>query len=343
MPPVDKHFLEVCRSLKITPRSVINKLRAVWLAQVTQDLVAERVLHECRVARPKKRKTGRKQTDMAINRRGRPAGCTRATETAVDPLADTTPSNNPLAGLGLGDVPTPTVSTEVPMPAAPNPLAGLMGTSTLTEAPPIPVAGLAALRGSVDAAVVKASLGLTGGTGPDPIILQALQDIQVKLGKLDTSYTPDARLTAMEKSINKQVAAESSTLIGRLILIEKAVMAMGDVLKEVHTMLMEATAEESLTPAETPKTVAAPATSSKPAGPSMLSIEITQALLPMLQEQRKAVPAFALNWKNQAATIFPALAQAVSQKLGKEVSDGAVKFALREFDKLNEATGLIDF
>lgn len=282
---------------------------------------------------------------MAINRRRPPAASTEVPKTAGDPLADTAPANNPLAGLGLGDVPTPTVSTEVPTPA-PNPLAGLIdGTSTLTEAPPIPVAGLAALKGSVDAAVVKASLGLTGGTGPDPIILQALQDIQVKLGKLDTSELATKVQVNDGFKVMEAHKKAGDALQAHMAILEKAVMAMGDVLKEVHTMLMEATAEEPLTPAETPKTVAAPATSSKPAEhrPSMLSIEITQALLPMLQEQRKAVPAFALNWKNQAATIFPALAQAVSQKLGKEVSDGAVKFALREFDKLNEATGLIDF
>jgi hypothetical protein len=75
----------------------------------------------------------------------------------------------------------------------------------------------------------------------------------------------------------------------------------------------------------------------------MLSIEVINALVPMLQEQRKSVPAFALNWKAQAGTIFPALAQAVSQKLGKEVSSAAVEYAFREFKKLDEVSGLIVF
>ena len=270
---------------------------------------------------------------MAINRRRPPAAAVAAP--AADPLADVTPTNNPLAGLGLGNLPTPTVSTDAPTPA-PNPLAGL-GMSTLTTAPPTPVAGLDALKGSVDAQVVKASLGLTGGVGPDPIVLQALQDIQVKLGKLDLSEL--ATKVQIQQLFKLHEASQALTIV-----MEKTITAMGDVLKEVHTMLKEATAEEAHEAADTPKTVVASANSApKKHEPSSLSIDIITALVPMLQEQRKAVPQFALSWKAQAATVFPALAQAVSQKLNKEVSAGAVEFAFRELGKLDEVSGLIVF
>ena len=119
--------------------------------------------------------------------------------------------------------------------------------------------------------------------------------------------------------------------------------AMGDVLKEMHTTLQQAVAE----PAEAPAVHEVAVVEHKPLTPehkpSMLSTEIIQALVPMLQVQRKSVPQFALNWKLQAATIFPALAQAVSQQLKKEISAGAVEFAFHEFSKLDEASGLILF
>ena len=326
-------FLELCRSLKIVPRSVVDKLKATWLAQVTQDLLAEQVLHECRVARPRKKKTGRKQNNMAINRRGRPSEVKTA-ETTTAPLADTpAPSNDPLVGLGLGNAPAPAVDTAAPLPAD-NPLAGLLGISSLTSAPPTPVAGLQALKGSVDAAVVKASLGLTGGTGPDPIILQALQDIQMKLDDFDLS----------EVAIKVQIPPLQKQLDGlqaHMAIMEKAIMTMGAVLKEVHDMLTEAVAPTEQAPIAKAEAVAS--TVVKEHKPSMLSIEVINTLMPMLQEQRKAVPAFALNWKAQAATIFPALSQATSQKLGKEVSAAAVEHAFREFGKLDEASGLVLF
>ena len=270
---------------------------------------------------------------MAIQRRTRIAPARVATDT-VNPLADVTPSNNPLADLGLGNIPAPTVDTAAPTPAA-NPLAGLMG-STLTSAPPTPVAGLDALKGSVDAFVVKASLGLTGGTGPDPIILQALQDIQLKLANINLGeLATKVQIQQLHKRLEDSQA--------HLCILEKTIMAMGDVLKEMHTTLQEAVAE----PAEAPAVHEVAVVEFKPLTPehkpSMLSIEIIQTLVPMLQEQRKAVPQFALNWKLQAATIFPALAQAVSQQLKKEVSAGAVEFAFREFSKLDEASGLILF
>ena len=273
---------------------------------------------------------------MAIQRRTRTAPAAQAAAaTTGDPLADTTPSNNPLAGLGLGNIPAPTVDTAAPTPAA-NPLAGLMG-STLTSAPPTPVAGLDALKGSVDASVVKASLGLTGGAGPDPIILQALQDIQLKLANINLDeLATKVHVQQLHKRFEDSQA--------HLCILEKTIMARGDVLKEMHTTLQQAVAEPA---EEAPAVNEVAVVEHKPLTPehkpSMLSIEIIQALVPMLQAQRKSVPQFALNWKLQAATIFPALAQAVSQQLKKEISAGAVEFAFHEFSKLDEASGLIVF